>query len=771
MSLHLFGIRHHGPGSARSLRAALAELEPDIVLVEGPAEGEIVLDLAADPAMSPPVAMLIYRVDTPRRAAFYPFAHFSPEWIAIRYGLANNLPVRFFDLPQCYQLVDEVVREIDDDAASLDENISDENIPDTNIPNTNIPNTNTSSLLEQTALNRDPLYWLARAAGYNDGEEWWERTVEQRRDTIGIFEGIVEAMTSLREALPDTTNSEEALLESRREAWMRTAIRNATKQGYQKIAVVCGAWHTPALATMPTAKEDALLLKGLPKVKVTATWIPWSYNRLSRSSGYGAGIESPGWYHHLWDHPDDTGAQWMSRVAMLLRGEGFDVSSAHVIEGIRLAETLAAMRERTLPGLDEFNESVRSVFCFGDDGPLELIREKLTIGERLGEVPDATPMVPLQAELMREQKRLRLKPDPEQKVLDLDLRSDYDLSRSRLLHRLAILNVEWGRIEQVQGKKGTFHELWTLQWRPELAIPIVEAARWGNTIVDAASVAVEERAAEALKERSESPLPKLTRLIDRALLADLPNGIGRLISLFEAEAAVASDVGELMDALPPLANAQRYGNVRRTDAAMVAHVVNELVVRIWVGLPTASTSLDDEAAHLMLERIMNVNSAIALLQNEEHTTNWERTLLSLADREEIHGLLGGRCCRLLLDAHLLEREEGGRRMALALSYGVDPADGAAWIEGFLMGSGLLLLHDDILWDILDKWISTLDATTFESLLPLLRRTFSAFSPPERRQMGERARGNKKGATTIDTAFDIERGNRTLGIVKLIISNY
>src|SRR6266567_7219805 len=51
---HLLGIRHHGPGSARAVAAALPEIAPDLVLVEGPPEGDAVLELAADPGMRPP---------------------------------------------------------------------------------------------------------------------------------------------------------------------------------------------------------------------------------------------------------------------------------------------------------------------------------------------------------------------------------------------------------------------------------------------------------------------------------------------------------------------------------------------------------------------------------------------------------------------------------------------------------------------------------------------------------------------------------------------
>src|SRR5262249_58135717 len=117
----------------------------------------------------------------------------------------------------------------------------------------------------------------------------------------------------------------EAQREAQREAWMRKTIRAAAQEGFKRIAVVCGAWHAPALTidagNTPSAKEDEELLKGLAKVKTQATWTPWTYGRLSYRSGYGAGVESPGWYHHLWMEPEDTSIRWMARVARLLREE------------------------------------------------------------------------------------------------------------------------------------------------------------------------------------------------------------------------------------------------------------------------------------------------------------------------------------------------------------------------------------------------------------------------------------------------------------------
>ena len=46
MAIHLLGIRHHGPGSCRNVLNYLQELQPDLILVEGPAEAEALLALS-----------------------------------------------------------------------------------------------------------------------------------------------------------------------------------------------------------------------------------------------------------------------------------------------------------------------------------------------------------------------------------------------------------------------------------------------------------------------------------------------------------------------------------------------------------------------------------------------------------------------------------------------------------------------------------------------------------------------------------------------------
>lgn len=749
-SVTLLGIRHHGPGSAHSLVRALDELRPDCILVEGPTDGNELIEWVGNSELQPPLALLLYNPEKPASAVYYPFAEFSPEWQAIRFGLQNGTPVHFIDLPQSHQLA-----------------IRDEKM---------IPEVAAIQITDPDLHRADPIRWLAETAGYSDSERWWENQVEQRRNSgLEMFTGIQEMMSALRAEVEKDAggNVSDGLdYEKEREAYMRQSIRKAQVDGYQNIAVVCGAWHTPALGDLSDERLDVDLLKNLPKVKTAAAWVPWSFGRLSWESGYGAGIESPGWYEALWTaaadgiQATDITIHWMTRVAHLLRGEDLPASSAHVIEAVRLAETLAALRGQPVPGLPEMNEAIRAVFCFGDDLPLALIHEKLIINERLGRVPEDVPLTPLQSDLARQQKHLRLQPDASQRLLDLDLRNAIDLERSYLLHRLNILEIPWG-VPQESGKKsGTFHEFWNLAWKPELAIKVVEASQWGNSVQEAANKKIEDAAGG-----SSIDLPALTRWINRALLADLPASISALLTRLDAEAAMANDTGQLMDALPDLAQALRYGNVRQTDTNMIARVVDGLVVRICIGLPAACSSLNDDAAREMYDRLMRVHDAITLLQLDPLTSAWQETLIGLADQAGLHGLLAGRACTLLLDKGAINSDETSRRLGLALSMANEPSHAADWVEGLLKDRGTLLVHEDSLWQVMNEWVAGLASDAFTQLLPLLRRTFSSFSEPERRLIGERAKKGDSVRSSVNESsgdWDEEQAKVMLWVISRLL---
>ena len=772
MPIRLFGIRHHGPGSARSLRNALEEMNPDCVLVEGPPDGEAVLSLLAHAEMKPPVALLVYAPEEPSRSVYYPFAAYSPEWQAIEYSLGKGIPVRFMDLPQTHRFAislaaqkeaenqaSEQSGESSGDASPKTEDAPAEPLDDSGA--TEIEPEIPEEVLDITKFRRDPLNWIAEVAGHSDGETWWEEMVEHRNGAEDLFQGVHEMMATLREASPPETDPMEAL----REAWMRQTIRAAQREGFEKIAVVCGAWHTPALDVSGPAKRDADLLKNLPKMKVTATWVPWTYGRLTFASGYGAGVQSPAWYERLWNRPEQVAIRWMTDVATEFRKEDLPASTASVIEAVRLAETLASMRDRAITGLPELWEAARSVFCFGSDLPMQLIQERLIVGEKLGRVPDDTPMLPIQQDLRKIQKSLKLPPDASYVDKDLDLRNENDLKRSVLLHRLNLLSVPWGTLQRAGGGKGTFHEIWRLQWHPEFEVKLIEANIFGNTVQDATTSKVREVA-----EKTES-LPELTGMLEGTLFADLPGAMPTLMTRLESLTAVTSDVPHLMDALPPLVSVLRYGSVRQMDTKMISHVVDGLVTRLCIGLPGACSSLNDDAAEEMFPRIVSVHASIRLLQKAEHLEDWNLALEKLANIEGLHGLIAGRACRLLLDQGVWESDEVARRLNLALSAANQPTQAAGWVEGLLKDSGETLVHTDSLWKILDGWVASLTPDLFIQLLPLLRRTFSTMSAPLRRQLGERAKqipGRIATASSAESNLNAERAEKVLPLVAQLL---
>ncbi len=868
-----FGIRHHGPGCARSLQRALAHWQPDCILIEGPPDADALLGFVTHAGLVPPVALLVHSTDHPDLAAFYPFTVFSPEWQALRHGTTHGVPTRFIDLPQAVRMAQQKARDdarkaeleaaekaaksaetaeatespeaTDVTEATADSETAAPAAPATSSEPTESIATHAIGESEEAENSSeteapddngtlpahiDPLDALAEAAGFADGESWWNHLVEERGtdgDGLALFEAITEAMTVLRDTWPHAYrgHSEEGRAEEAlREAHMRQCVREAQKAGHQRIAVVCGAWHVPALkpATVPAftpteidtqasdkerakadkaekarlaahlaaekaadkadkalAKSDVALLKGLPRLKVSATWVPWTYGHLTRASGYGAGITAPGWYDFLWHLPPqaDRATGWLSRVARLLRAHQIDCSSAHIIEAIRLSDALAAMRGHSTPGLDDMDEAVRTTVFMGDATPLQLIHSALTVSQRLGQVPPDVPAVPLQRDLEQQQKSLRLKPEALERTLELDLRNPTDLARSHLLHRLGLLGIGWGRLGGGRGSRGTFRETWVLRWEPELSVKLIEASRYGSTVANAATACITEQC------QTLESLPALAALVDQALLADLEAAVHAVSASLQSRAATTGDALQLIAAVPPLARVFRYGSVRQTDSALLAHVLDGLIARGAIGLPLACQGLNESAATELRDPLLAAHEAIGLhaqtKDSDEQLALWHKALVQIAQGELPHPLLRGLCTRLLLDGGQWPGDEAATQLSRQLSSGAPPLDAAHWLDGFLNRNAMVLLHDETVWGLVDAWLESLTDAHFMQVVPLVRRSFAAFSASERHDLGQRARrGRQSGLGTASadpgsmagtgTDIDADRAALAIPLLRLIL---
>lgn len=717
--LHLLGVRHHGPGSARSVVAALEEIRPSAVFVELPSDVQSAIDWIGEPGLVTPVALLVWALDEPARCAFVPLAEFSPEWQAVRWARRAGVAVTCIDRPMAITLA------------------------------------GASPTAERgrgaATVRDDPLAALAAAAGDLEPERWWEDVIEHRGDGVAAFGAVLDAMTEVRAGVAAADD------DLAREAHMRRAIRAGRRRidgPADSAVVVCGAWHAPVLdPSVTTAAADAAIVRGSTRIKVGVAWVPWTSERLARSSGYAAGVESPAWYDHVFREPGAAGAaSFVARAARLLRERGLSASPDHVIASTRLADTLAALRDRPRPGLGEVLDAIDAV-----SGDVDLIRERLVIGRSIGAVPEGSPQVPLARDLAARQRRTRLRPDAEDRVVELDLRTPLGRARSTLLHQLAALGVWWGGEIEGRGSSGSFRETWRIRWRPELSVTIVERAALGTTVPDAAAAMLLDRA------HGSARIGELVEVLRRAVTAGLHDVIAPVVAHVSTVAANDPDIGEVMDVLGPMADVIRYGDARATDVVAVRAVLDGLVVRVISGLPAACASLDDAAAELMVERLTAVASALSVLDHPARRGPYPRVLEELAEQRRGAGRVHGRATRLLHDAGWWGAAQVEQRLSRALSAGTPSVVGAAFLEGFLAGSGVVLVHDRALLDVIDRWLTSLSAPAFVDVVALLRRTFAAFDPAERRQLMALVTSEPTGTTEL-VDVDVDGARAAAGLL-------
>ena len=465
--------------------------------------------------------------------------------------------------------------------------------------------------------------------------------------------------------------------------------------------------------------------------------------------------------HYLWHHPEDDGTVWVSRAAQLFREKGMDISVAHVIETVRLARMTAALRNMPAPSLAEYNEAITTVMGFGDNILLQLIKEPLIINNRLGQVPDEVPKVPLLTDVEKTQKRLRVPFTAEIKEVLLDLRKPNDLDKSIFFHRLCLLGIDWTTPESISGK-GTFKEKWTLYHRPEQLVSLIEKAIWGNTLEEASQKYLVHKAMDIRN------IAALTELLHETIPANLPALVETLTTQLDRLSAASSDITEMMDAVPHLVEIVRYGDVRQMDFSHIGEMLRAMVARILAGGILVCINIDEEAATGLLNKVVAMDYAMATLNDSDMNDMWKEFIHQVQHTVHVHPLLSGYATRLMYDKGEITPEEMQHTLSFYSSVGNSPSDMAYWFEGFLRSSGSVLLLDDKLWNLINSWICGLEEEVFMELLPILRRTFSEFTQPERRKLGEKAKHYQetgtKAADTATTGYHTEDASQVIPLI-------
>ncbi|MFI0944082.1 DUF5682 family protein [Streptomyces sp. NPDC021020] len=233
----LIGVRHHAPSLAAALPALLDAAAPDVLLVELPAEFQPWLGWLAHEETEAPVALAAVPAygagPGPGPAgeqgpAFYPFADFSPELVALRWAARNGVPAVACDLP----LADRAWAGGGPDAPPA---------PDS------APGPGQGQGLS-AALR-------SRLTG-RDGEDLWDRLVEARAPG-STPEALRRAALLTGWALRREAEAGGGVdgTDLVRETCMRGHLAEALANG-RRPAVVVGAFHAPALLLSATGSGE-----------------------------------------------------------------------------------------------------------------------------------------------------------------------------------------------------------------------------------------------------------------------------------------------------------------------------------------------------------------------------------------------------------------------------------------------------------------------------------------------------------------------------------
>lgn len=703
-----FGVRHLSPAAAYHVRKALDETQPRLILVEGPSDLNDQMQWLCDLRTEYPVAILAYTKAAPVRTILYPLAIYSPEVQAILWAHEHKVPCKFMDLPSSVFL------------AMQEQELEEQE--------------------EQLPLSTESVYHRLEVLTGEEHDTFWERNFEQCDDyhaACNIFG------RELRASSQDGTDrtAENTI----REAYMKRVIHDAVKSGIpaEKIFCVCGAYHVEGL------KENAPMIaaevKKLPKADSTATLMPYSYYRLSTRSGYGAGNKAPAYFHLMWDGLNGEGLQsvastYLVKLAAAHRNAGNIVSSAEVIEAVRLAQTLAQMRGSQYPCLQDLKDAAITTIGHGNYSELAVAFADTEIGKTIGYLPEGVARTSVQEDFYRQLKKLKLERfrTAELQRLDLDLREKLnvksqdaallDLNRSFFLHRLRVLGIHFANPLRSKQDNANWGEYWELRWTPEVEIEVVESSLLGDTIEGAAAFALKERAELA------SSIDQAAGIFQDAFLCGMPAAAEHALTVLQSLSVDSAALTEVAATADKLSLVVRYGDLRRFDPAPVIPLIEQLFLRACLTLEDAC-NCDAKAAGAVTQAVDRLNT-LQLNHDFLDQTAWVSLLERISDRDDLNTKCSGFSMAILLERGIATEELLSREVSRRLSPGV-PADlGAGWFEGLAGKNRYALIARLSLWRHLSDYLDSLDEETFRRALVFLRRAFADFTPSEKSDIAE-----------------------------------
>jgi hypothetical protein len=719
MKVRILGIRHHSPACARLAGEIIRRERPKAVLIEGPSDFNARLDELALPHRLP-IALYSYaHTEEGPAQCWYPFLDYSPEWVALRSGLAGGAVVRFIDLPHWrYRALEDTRKRAGDPASRRGDRHAKA----------------VGALCRRFHCDGDDALWdhLFEAAP--------EHELQARLDLY---------FAELRGDDPGSPQ------DRAREEFMARHIA-ACAHEYRDdpdalILAVCGGWHRAALESLwpgfPAGGAAGIPETPTPEDGLAGSYlVPYEFRQVDALAGYGAGMQSPLFYQWCWEEGRGAAVEKATAaVIQRLRAQRAPFATADFVGLQQAIAGLARLRGNDPPTRADFLDgllaaavkealdqpppwSERGLLTAADHPVLRAALLALT-GDGRGKLDGATPQPPLVKDVERILAELELMPAAQPRRIKLDRREPADRTRAETLWRLKLLGISGVALRETRAPRAArslpehlrFEEHWSLalteRWHPDL----IEAGIHGATLAQAA-----ENALLAGLDAGRGQAASLAAALVQGVRAGFQSLGERLAGELADLLPQIHSHGELAEAGQPLLELARTGFWGQDARALLGPPLVGLGERLlWLldghqAGNSGTLEQDADAVRFLL-------GLMELAPPEFDRTFALDTLVRLARRRDGPPALRGAS---LGAAYSLEAVAAAE--VLALTRAVPPRDELGdFLFGLFSCARELATRDSAIVEAIHGAVEAMSTEDFLIALPQLRGAFAWFPPRER----------------------------------------
>lgn len=731
-----FPVRHHSPACSFHLIKTIEEYMPEIILIEGPIDGNNVKEFLEDENSKPPFAIYYSYSDKKgfisqekeKYKCYYPFLSYSPELIALKEGKSRGIKTEFIDLPYSEILINSI------EGKGL--------------------------LKSQDKLNYNDDYLFSKSEFFKrlcekencrNFNELWEKLFEIN----GIYVSKEEFIKSMLSYcyLTRLNTSEEELIEEgciEREKFMATKIQEACKI-QKKILVVTGGFHTYGILNL-LDKDNKLKLHKFNKDDNNVYVMPYSMEATDQLNGYASGMPFPNFYEKVWSEINNRNTKvyenstlkFIVRTGKAVRKNEGCLSTFDEICAFNMCQGLAQIRDKKECGAYELIDGITSSFIKGDlsistEEPLKLLYKEMT-GSKIGVLCSNADVPPLVQDFraLSQKYKFKIKTTSQQEIaLDI-FSSNRHREISETFHRMSYLNTNFCKMIKgpnilLRKNMNLVREIWTYKWDTGVDSCLIDNSVFGGTVKEAALSILKKDIENNSKNSGE-----VARKLVQAFCMGLSGAINDTLDLLNNAISEDGSFYSLIDCIKQL---NYLYNIRElynmTDVKGIKNIIFSCYSKVSILIPELySTSKDDS-----IKTVNGLKEIFNVVLNSE--LNLDKDIL----KESLKSLL-----------RLKQGNAGVEGATIGILYGLNEfkvENISKNIEGYILGTkekvletpnflnGLFSTAKDVLFiDLsilmsIDKIVKAISNEEFIKVVPELRLAFSYFTPREIDEIGEK----------------------------------